>query len=131
MSQLPTEPRPDQQNQQYEQLGRSPQAAPIAPVYVQQQPKDPDTAFILEIIGGFMGFLGVGHFYAGLTNDGLIRLIAWWVVLGISWIAAFLLSTIAIGCLCIPPIVIVQAAVPIWSALQLKKNMQMRLPPLG
>ncbi len=38
---------------------------------------DPNTVFLIELIAGFFGFLGVGYLYVGRTNDGIIRLIIW------------------------------------------------------
>lgn len=50
-------------------------------------PKDPNTAFLIEFVGGFFGLLGLGYFYAGRTNDGVIRLIAWLVYTVIAVVA--------------------------------------------
>jgi hypothetical protein len=41
--------------------------------------KDPSTAFIIEFLGGFLGFMGLGYLYAGRVEDGVVRLVAWWV----------------------------------------------------
>jgi hypothetical protein len=32
---------------------------------------------LIELVGGIFGLLGLGYLYAGRTNDGLIRLVAW------------------------------------------------------
>lgn len=87
-------------------------------------PKDPDTAFLIEIAGGFFGFLGLGYFYTGRTNDGLIRLIIWWVYLGVSYVIITVLSLAGfIGLLCCIPQLAIQICLPFWSANSLKKSM--------
>lgn len=83
-----------------------------------------NNAFLIELVGGFLGFLGLGYIYAGRTNDGLIRLIAWWVLIGAMWTAVSLLTIVVIGLCLIPGALIVQFGGPIWSASELKKEMQ-------
>jgi membrane protein insertase Oxa1/YidC/SpoIIIJ len=87
------------------------------------QPKDPDTAFLIELVGGFFGLLGLGYIYAGRTEDGIIRLIIWFIVIGGGWLLAVILTTVLIGCLLMPLLLAAQVGVPIWSASQLKKSM--------
>lgn len=87
-------------------------------------PKDPNTAFLIELIGGLVGFLGLGYIYVGRTNDGLIRLIIYLVYNVIAWIAIAALSVVVIGCFCIPIQLIIQLGVAIFSANQLKTSMQ-------
>ena len=41
---------------------------------------DPNTAFVLELLLGIFGFLGIGWIYAGQVIVGLVMLIGWWVV---------------------------------------------------
>lgn len=86
--------------------------------------KDPDTAFLIELVGGFFGLLGLGYFYAGRTNDGILRLILWWVWVGIATVGVILLAATVVGLVCLPVPLVIQIGVPIWSALQLKKEMQ-------
>ncbi len=85
--------------------------------------KDPNTAFLLELIGGFLGFLGVGHIYIGQTNDGVLRLILWILYNVIAYITITLLISVFIGILCIPIQLVIQICVPLWSANNLKNQM--------
>lgn len=85
--------------------------------------KDQDTAFLIELIGGIFGFLGVGYIYSGLTNAGLLRLIGMWVFLFVSWSIIGMLSVILIGLCLIPVPFIVQIALAYFSAQDLKKSM--------
>lgn len=82
--------------------------------------KDVNTAFLIELIGGFLGFLGVGYLYAGRTNDGVLRLILWIIYDVIAYIVIFALLSIFIGVLCIPVQLIIQIGIPLWSATNLK-----------
>ncbi len=86
-------------------------------------PKDPDTAFLIELVGGFFGLLGLGYMYVGRTEEGVIRLIAWIIYNVVAWVIIALLSTLVIGCFCIPVQLIIQVGVSIWSAITLKNNM--------
>lgn len=86
--------------------------------------KDPNTAFLIEFIGGFFGLLGLGYFYVGQSDQGLVRLVAWLVYVAVAWVGISLLSVVLIGCLCIPLQLAIQVAVPYWSANELKKSLQ-------
>ncbi len=90
-----------------------------APAY-----KDPNTAFLIELVGGILGFLGLGYFYVGKTNDGIIRLIGWWVFMALFWCIAVALMAVVVGLLCIPVGIVLQFGVPIWSAYNLKAQME-------
>lgn len=85
--------------------------------------KDVNTAFIIELIAGFFGFLGVGYLYVGKTNDGIIRLICWIIYGVIAYITIVALSTIFIGLLCVPFQLIIQVGIPLWSATNLKNSL--------
>jgi TM2 domain-containing membrane protein YozV len=97
------------------------------------QRNDPNSAFVIELLAGFFGFLGVGYMFVGRTNDGIIRLVGWWVVLGLSlfyWVVVYpLLSALTfgifalLGCLCLPLQFMLQFGVPIWSAMALKNEL--------
>ena len=84
---------------------------------------DPNTAFIIELIGGFFGLLGIGYLYAGKTQDGILRLVIWLIYNVIVWTGILALSAIIIGVVCIPLQLVVQIAAPIWSAYELKKQL--------
>lgn len=92
--------------------------------------KDADTAFLIELVGGIFGLLGVGYIYSGLTNAGLVRLIGNWVFLtaggAILGTCAAVIGALTFGlglCLFLPflaiPIVIAYI-----SANDLKKSIQ-------
>ena len=85
--------------------------------------KDPNTAFLIEMIGGFFGLLGLGYLWIGLTNDGLIRLIAWLVYNLVAWVVIVLLMVVVVGCFCVPIQILIQIGIPIWSAFTLKNMM--------
>ena len=59
------------------------------PVYGYTQPvgPNPNTAYLVELIGGLFGFFGIGYMYAGKTSEGVVRLvigIACNIIIGIS-----------------------------------------------
>jgi TM2 domain-containing membrane protein YozV len=131
---------PQQQNQQSQQQpppGQQPYYSyGQQPPYGYGQPyavtaKDPNTAFIIEMIAGFFGFLGVGYMYAGRTSDGLLRLIGWWVFLAVAWLVSAILTIIIVGFCLMLVLVIAQFGVPIYSGLSLKKEMEMQMRPPG
>ena len=84
---------------------------------------NPNTAFLIELVGGLFGFLGLGHIYAGRTGDGVLRLVLWLLYSWAAWIAIALLSAILVGLVCIPVQAIIQIAVPIWSATTIKNQL--------
>jgi hypothetical protein len=85
-------------------------------------PKDPNTAFVIELVGGLVGLLGLGYMYIGRTEDGVIRLIVWLVYNIVAWIVIFFLTAFVIGCFCIPVQIAIQVGVSIWSASTLKNS---------
>lgn len=95
---------------------------------IVEERKDPSTGFLLELIPGLFGFLGIGYLYAGRTNDGIIRLAAFLIYNLLAWTAIAVLSIIVVGLCLIPVQLAIQIGVPIWSALQLRKEMEMAGP---
>jgi TM2 domain-containing membrane protein YozV len=89
---------------------------------------DKNLAFILELALGLFGFLGVGYIYAGEVSQGVLRLVLWWVLLGVAWTIIGLLTVILIGLCLIPFMLAAQIAVPIWSAFSLKKRLDEKYP---
>jgi TM2 domain-containing membrane protein YozV len=85
--------------------------------------KDPNTALLIEIVGGVFGLLGIGYIYAGRTNEGILRLALWLIYVAVAWVGITLLSAIIIGVVCIPVQLILQIGVPIWSGITLKNEM--------
>jgi len=49
---------------------------------VQTRYHSPNTAYALEMFG-FVGYLGLGHMYAGRRGRGVLLMTGWWVVLAI------------------------------------------------
>lgn len=86
-------------------------------------PKDPDTAFLLELVGTFFGLLGLGYIYVGRTEEGILRLVGWIIYNFIAWIIIIILISFVIGCVCIPFQLGIQIGVALWSATTLKKSM--------
>ncbi len=77
-------------------------------------PRDPTIALLLELLG-YIGFLGIGHIYAGRTARGIASLVGWWVYVGLSAVLTLLL----IGCL----MLFAGLAVPILSGLWVKNEL--------
>ncbi|MFL5733721.1 MAG: hypothetical protein ACJ78Q_11015 [Chloroflexia bacterium] len=72
--------------------------APQPPINYQYQqqagvagtpPRDPTVALLLELLG-YIGFLGIGHIYAGRVTRGVLLLVGWWCYLTISAILVIL-----------------------------------------
>lgn len=82
-----------------------------------------NNAFLIELVGGLLGFLGLGYIYVGRTSDGLIRLVGWWIVIGTMWSAVAALTAVVIGICLWLPAVLVQLGVPVLSANQLKTEL--------
>ncbi|MGD2177434.1 MAG: hypothetical protein PVG71_06375 [Anaerolineae bacterium] len=84
---------------------------------------DPNTAFLIELIGGFFGLLGIGYIYTGRTNDGILRLVLWILYDIVAFVIISLLLAVIVGFLCIPVQLVIQIAVPLWSATTLKNEL--------
>ena len=56
--------------------------------------RDPMVALLLELIGGFFGFLGIGWIYAGKPAGGIILLIGYWLL---DWIVGLTLAVATLG----------------------------------
>jgi TM2 domain-containing membrane protein YozV len=59
--------------------------------------RDPFIALILEVVGGFFGFLGLGWIYAGRPALGIVLLICYWLL---DWIIGLTLSIVTLGVWC-------------------------------
>jgi TM2 domain-containing membrane protein YozV len=97
--------------------------------YPSLPPKDPNTAFLIELVGGLFGFLGLGYFYVGRTNDGLMRLIIFLIYNLIAYVIIVVGGSLTVGvlaCICGPIQLAIQIGAAYWSASELKKQM----PPL-
>jgi len=54
--------------------------------------KNPSIAFVIELVGGMAGFLGLGHLYAGRFLHAFLLLVGWWVVIFVSLTPLSILS---------------------------------------
>lgn len=59
--------------------------------------RDPMVALLLELIGGFFGFLGVGWIYAGRPTLGVVLLVSYWLL---DWIVGLILAVGTLGAWC-------------------------------
>lgn len=59
--------------------------------------RDPFIALVLEVVGGFFGFLGLGWIYAGRPAMGIALLIGYWLL---DWAIGVTLSIVTIGLWC-------------------------------
>lgn len=132
-------PPPQQQGyapNQYQQPQQQPQYPAAYQGGYPQQPagygygqpttaKDSTVALLLELIG-LIGFLGIGHIYAGKTNRGIGLLIGWFAYNIIGWwfvLPVFATLTCGIGCLMVIPMILLNLGVPIGSGLWIKNEM--------
>jgi TM2 domain-containing membrane protein YozV len=92
------------------------------------QGKDANTAFLIELVGGFFGLLGLGYLYVGRTSDGIIRLICWIIYNAVAYFTITLLISVFIGLACCPFQLAIQIGVPIWSATNLKNQLMGNTP---
>jgi hypothetical protein len=83
---------------------------------------EPNNVFLIELICGFFGLLGIGYLYVGRTNEGIVRLICWLIYDIIATIIIVSFSFIIVGLICIPFQLILQIGIPIWSAYTLKNS---------
>ena len=85
---------------------------------------DSTAAFLLELIPGIFGFMGIGYIYSGDIAGGILRLILWPLFLGIAWTIIAFLMLILIGLCFVPVMIILQVLIPVWSAVSLKKKLE-------
>lgn len=62
-----------------------------------QSSRDPNVAMVLEVVGGFFGFLGIGWIYAGRPAFGVALLIGYWLL---DWLLGITLSVLTLGLWC-------------------------------
>ncbi len=93
---------------------------PYQPPYLQPYPltgyiipyRKPSTAFLLELLG-YVGFLGIGHIYAGNMIGGILLLVFGWALVGIVYTVLSILS-LGLGFIVLLPVLL---AVPIISGV--------------
>jgi TM2 domain-containing membrane protein YozV len=59
--------------------------------------RDPFVALVLEVVGGFFGFLGIGWIYAGRPVMGILLLLGYWLL---DWVVGITLSVVTLGLWC-------------------------------
>jgi TM2 domain-containing membrane protein YozV len=59
--------------------------------------QDPFVALLLEVAGGFFGFLGLGWIYAGRPVMGVFLLVGYWLL---DWIIGLALTIGTLGAWC-------------------------------
>jgi TM2 domain-containing membrane protein YozV len=59
--------------------------------------QDPFVALLLEVVGGFFGFLGIGWIYAGRPVMGILLLIGYWLL---DWVIGLTLTIGTLGAWC-------------------------------
>ena len=59
--------------------------------------RDPMVALLLELIGGFFGFLGIGWIYAGRAAPGLVLLVGYRLL---DWVVGLMLAFGTLGAWC-------------------------------
>jgi len=89
---------------------------------------DKSIAFILELVGGLFGYLGIGYMYAGMVREGVIRLVVWLIVMIVAWVTVVMLMYICIGICFLPFLVLAHILVPVWSAFRLKRELEYAYP---
>ncbi len=74
--------------------------------------RTPSTAFLLELLG-YVGFLGIGHIYAGNVIGGILLLLFGWTLVGIGYVVLSILS-LGFGFIILLPVLL---AMPIISGV--------------
>ena len=59
--------------------------------------RDPFAALVLEIVGGFFGFPGIGWIYAGQVGWGLVFTVVYWLF---DWALGLTLAILTVGLWC-------------------------------
>ncbi|MBN1539262.1 MAG: hypothetical protein JW939_03890, partial [Candidatus Thermoplasmatota archaeon] len=89
---------------------------------------DKNLAFVIELVGGLFGILGIGYMFSGLIKEGIIRLIVWIAIIVFAWVFISVLIMFLVGICFIPFMLAAQVGVPIWSAFSLKKRLEGAFP---
>ena len=54
-------------------------------------------ALVIEIVGGLLGFMGIGHMLTGRLVPGIALLVGWWVAIALSSIVILPLVLLTCG----------------------------------
>jgi hypothetical protein len=95
---------------------------PSYPQYAYGPPKDPVVGLLLELLG-YVGFLGIGHIWAGKTTRGVALLLGYWFYLAVS---AFL-TIFLVGCL----MLFATLFIPLVSGFYLKSELEREQAAMG
>jgi hypothetical protein len=118
------QPYPPAAQQPYQvQPTYNPTPGPALSGYAANPPvTDPTLALVIEIAGGLLGFMGIGHMLTGRLVPGIALLVGWWVAIGLSWIVILplVLLTCGLGACLLP---FLWAGPPILSGLWLRSQM--------
>jgi hypothetical protein len=109
------------QMQPYGGYPQAPQQPPY-PQYAYGPPKDPTMGLLLELLG-YLGFLGIGHIWAGKTSRGVALLIGYWMYFALS---AFL-TIFLVGCV----MLLATLFIPLLSGFMLKSEMEREQAAMG
>jgi hypothetical protein len=117
------QPYPPQQQPYQVQPTYTPTPGPALGGYAANPPvTDPSMALVIEIVGGLLGFMGIGHMLTGRLIPGIGLLVGWWVAIALSWIVILplVLLTCGLGACLLP---FLWAGPPILSGLWLRSQM--------
>jgi len=87
---------------------------------------NPSTAMLIEIVGAFFCFLGLGWIYSGKAGIGVILLIVYWIVVAVEAFIIFpliTLVTLGLGAVVYVIIPIQNIIVGVISGLIVKRNL--------
>jgi hypothetical protein len=102
--------------------GGYPQAQQPQYVPYAVAPKDPVVGLLLELLG-YLGFLGIGHIWAGKTTRGVVLLLGYWAYMAVSVV----LTIVLVGCLMLAATL----AIPLISGFYLKSEMEREQAAMG
>jgi hypothetical protein len=89
--------------------------------------KDPDVAFILEVLVGIAGVLGVGWMYSGNVRRGVLLIVSWWSVLA-ALIVALMYAARAVGVVgvlgILPAVMTVGVGGPVLSGFRVRRRLR-------
>ena len=117
------QPYPPAQQPYQVQPTYNPTPGPALGGYAANPPvTDPTMALAIEIVGGLLGFMGIGHMLSGRLVPGIALLVGWWVAIALSWIVILplVLLTCGLGACLLP---FLWAGPPILSGLWLRSQM--------
>lgn len=84
--------------------------------------KDPNTGLVLELLPGLLGFMGIGHIWAGQVALGLGLLFGYWLAL--TFLAILTVITFGLLICFFPVLLVMWPGAPIISAIMLQRRLQ-------